>query len=58
MNMRILCLDKYKYAVLVTWDSKNDLEEQIPGQVVLVKIATKTVTRSDDKVKYDWKEGY
>jgi hypothetical protein len=57
MNMRILCLAKYKYAVLVTWDLKTDVEEHIPGQILLVNVATKMVTKSDDKVKYDWREG-
>lgn len=56
INIRILCLAKYKYAVLVTWNSITDLEEHIPGQVVIVNVATKTVIKSDDKVRYDWKE--
>lgn len=58
MNLRIICLDKYKYAVLVTWDSETDLEKHIPGQIVIVNIATKTVAKSDDRLKYDWREGY
>lgn len=56
MNMHILYLDKYKYSVSVTWDSETDLEEQIPGQILLVNVATKTVKISNGK--YDWREWY
>lgn len=58
MNMRILCLDKYKYAVLVARDSEIDGDKPIPTQIVLVNLATKTVKKSDANVKYDWREGY
>jgi hypothetical protein len=56
MNTRLLYLDKYKYAVLVTWDSETDLDEHIPGQIFLVNVATKTVEKSNGK--YDCREGY
>lgn len=56
INIRLLYLDKYKYAALVTWDSETDLDEHIPGQIVLVNVATKTVKKSNSK--YDWRGGY
>lgn len=58
VNMSLICLGKYKYAVLVTWDSITDEDNPVPGQIVLVNVATKTVTKSDGRVNYDWRNGF
>lgn len=58
MNMRILCLDKYKYAVLVTWYVPNEENKHIPSLQLIVNLATKVVRESNNKIKYDWRGGY
>ncbi len=55
-NTRVICTGKNQYAVLVTWCNPSDDNIQIPGQQLIVNIATKKVTESDRK--FNWKEAY
>jgi hypothetical protein len=55
-NTRVICTGKNQYAVLVTWYDPSDENIQIPGQQLIVNMATKKVTKSDRK--FNWKEAY
>ncbi|BDB55114.1 hypothetical protein GENT5_14190 [Flavobacterium ammoniigenes] len=51
-NTRVICIGKNRYAVLVTWYDPNNENKQIPGQQLIVNLATKAVTKSNEK--FDW----
>lgn len=55
-NTGVICLGKNQYAVLVTWYDPNNEDKQIPGQQLMVNLATKAVTKTNEKL--DWREGY
>jgi hypothetical protein len=55
-NTRVMYIDKNRYAVLVTWYDPNNEDKQIPGQQLKVNLATKAVTKTNEK--FDWREGY
>jgi hypothetical protein len=55
-NTGVICLGKNQYAVLVTWYDPNNEDKKIPGQQLMVNLATKAVTKSNEKL--DWREGY
>lgn len=55
-NTRVICTEKNQYAVLVTWYDPSDENKQIPGQQLIVNLATKKVSKSDKK--FDLREGY
>lgn len=53
---RVICIGKNRYAVLVTWYDPNNENKQIPGQQLMVNLATKAVTKSNEK--FDWRRVY
>ena len=55
-NTRVIYIRKNQYAVLVTWYDPSDENKQIPGQQLIVNLATKKVSKSDKK--FDLREGY
>ncbi len=55
-NTRVICTEKNQYAVLVTWYDPSDENIQIPGQQLIVNLANKAVTKSNDK--FDWRRAY
>lgn len=55
-NTRVIYIRKNQYAVLVTWYDPSDDNIQIPGQQLIVNLATKEVSKSDKK--FDLREGY
>jgi hypothetical protein len=55
-NTRVMYIDKNRYAVLVTWFDPSDYNIHIPGLQLIVDIATKSVTKSNEK--FDWRRVY
>ena len=55
-NTRVMYIDKNRYAILVTWFDPNNENKQIPGQQLMVNLATKAVTKSNEK--FDWRRAY
>lgn len=55
-STRVICFGKNRYAVLVNWYDPNNENKQIPGQQLKVNLATKAVTKTNQK--FDLKEGY
>jgi hypothetical protein len=55
-NTRVICTGKNQYAVLVTWYDPNNEDKHIPGQQLMVNLATKAVTKSNEKL--DWRRAY
>lgn len=55
-NTRVIYIGKNRYAVLVTWYDPSDYNIQIPGQQLIVNLATKEVSKSDRK--FDWRRAY
>lgn len=55
-NTRVICFGKNRYAVLVTWFDPSEENKQIPGQQLIVNLATKAVTVSNGK--FDWRRAY
>lgn len=55
-NTRVIYIGKNRYAVLVTWYDPSDDNIQIPGQQLIVNLATKEVSKSDRK--FDWRRAY
>ncbi len=53
-NSRVMYIDRNRYVVLVTWYDPND--KHIPGQQFMVNLATKAVTKSNEK--FDWRRVY
>jgi hypothetical protein len=55
-NTRVICTGKNQYAVLVTWYDPSDENIKIPGQQLIVNLATKKVIESDRK--FNWSRAY
>jgi UTP-glucose-1-phosphate uridylyltransferase len=55
-STRVIYIDRYRYAVLVTWFDPSEENKQIPGQQLMINLAIKTVTKSNKK--FDWKRVY
>lgn len=53
---RVMYIDKNRYAILVTWYDPSDDNIQIPGQQLMVNLATKRVAESDRK--FNWSRAY
>lgn len=53
---RVMYIDKNRYAILVTWFDPSDDNIFIPGQQLIVNLATKGVTETDRK--YNWRRAY
>jgi hypothetical protein len=55
-NTRVIYIRKNQYAVLVTWYDPSDENKQIPGQQLIVNLATKAVVKSNEN--FDWRRVY
>jgi hypothetical protein len=55
-NTRVMYIGKNQYAVLVTWYDPSDENKKIPGQQLMVNLATKVVSKSNEKL--DWRRVY
>lgn len=55
-NTRVICIEKNQYAVLVTWYDPSDENIQIPGQQLIVDLATKKVFKSHRE--FNWRRAY
>ena len=55
-NTRVIYIGKNRYAVLVTWYDPNNENKQIPGQQLIVNLATKRVAKSNGK--FNWRRAY
>jgi hypothetical protein len=55
-TIRVICIEKNRYAALVTWYDPDDENKHIPGRQFAVNLVTKSVTKSDGK--FDWNEAY
>jgi hypothetical protein len=55
-NTRVICLGKNRYTVLVTWYDPNNENKRIPGQQFKVNLASKAVTKTNEK--FDWSGVY
>jgi hypothetical protein len=55
-TIRVICIEKNRYATLVTWYDPNDENKQIPGQQLMVNLATKVVKKSNGK--FDWRGAF
>ncbi|BDB53085.1 hypothetical protein [Flavobacterium ammonificans] len=53
---RVMYIDKNRYAILVTWYVPSDDNISIPGQQLIVNLATKQVAKSDRK--FNWRRAY
>jgi hypothetical protein len=55
-TIRVICIGKNQYVVLVTWYDPDDESKHIPGRQLVVNLVTKTVTKSNRK--FDWRPVY
>lgn len=55
-NTLVICTGKNQYAVLGTWYDPSDENKKIPGQQLMVNLATKAVTKSNGK--FDWRSAF
>lgn len=53
---RVMNIDKNRYAILVTYFDPSDENISIPGQQLIVNLAAKEVTKSNEKL--DWRRVY
>lgn len=53
---RVMNIDKNRYAILVTYFDPSDENISIPGQQLIVNLATKRVAESDRK--FNWRSAY
>ncbi len=56
INTRVINIHKNRYAVLVTWYGPSEENIQIPSRQLTVNLATKEVTKTNEK--FDWRGVY